>query len=94
MNGNTVNSLKALKIKDYNWSAKVRDLVECDLNPTVIECDDRVLVSAEDGKGLADYYGEFRGGYPYIHPTLEAWAKKRGMYWEWENPGCIMLVEE
>ncbi len=93
MNGNTVNSLKALKIADIVWNSEKNDIEDVTIHPTVIERDDRVLVSAEDGKGLADYYGEFRGGYPYIHPTLEAWAKKRGMYWDWENPGCILLSE-
>ena len=50
-------------------------------------------VSAENGDGAADYYGEFRGGYPFIEPKLEAWAKKRGGYWEWVNPGCIAFYE-
>jgi hypothetical protein len=50
------------------------------------------MVSAEHGDGAADYYGEFRGGnYPYIDPALEAFAEKRGAYWEWVNPGQIAL---
>lgn len=45
-------------------------------------------------KGEAlDYYGEFRGGYPWIHPELESWAAKNGFFWEWENPGTICLCE-
>lgn len=49
-------------------------------------------VSAEEGDDAADYYGEFRGGYPWINPTLENFAKENGCYWEWDNPGCIVLV--
>lgn len=50
------------------------------------------MVSAENGDGAADYYGEFQGnGYPYIDPALEAFADKYGVYWEWVNPGQIAL---
>ncbi len=52
-----------------------------------------LCVSTEDGKDFADYYGEFRGGYPYIKPALVEWAKKLGMYWEWQHPGSIVLVD-
>lgn len=63
-------------------------------SPTVFENDKSVIhVSAEDGGNFADYYGEYRGGFPWIHPLLIEWAKKRNMYWEWENPGCIGLYE-
>ncbi len=51
--------------------------------------DGSVVVSAEHGDGAGDYYGESRGGYPYIHPTLEAWAKTNNGHWEWVNPGCF-----
>lgn len=46
-------------------------------------------VSGEHGDGLVDYYGP--KGYSFIHPELEAWADKRGMFWEWENPSNIAL---
>ena len=58
--------------------------------PTVFERDGKLIVSAEDGGYFADYYGEYRGGYSWIDPRLEEAAKKLGMYWEWENPGCIV----
>jgi len=76
-----ISKLKALKI----------DWVEGICTPTVIESDGDILVSAEDGKCLADYYGEFLGGYPWVHPALEAFAEKHNMFWEWKNPGCISL---
>ena len=52
-----------------------------------------VLVSAEHGDDAADYYGEYRGGYPWINPKLEEFAKKNGCYWEWCHPGAIALYE-
>ena len=43
------------------------------------------------GSGIpaADYYGEFRGGYPWIHPDLEEAVKKYGYSIEWQSPGEI-----
>lgn len=80
---NPKNLVKSLqKIKD-DWKR----------SPTVFLVDSRVYVSAEDGNIFADYYGEFRGGFPWISPLLEKWAKEKGMHWEWENPGCIGLYE-
>lgn len=52
-----------------------------------------VQVSAEHGDDAADYYGEFRGGYPWINPKLEKLAKEVGGYWEWVDPGSIALYE-
>lgn len=51
----------------------------------------KLFVSAEHGDDAADYYGEYRGGYAWINPKLVALAEKKGLYWEWENPGCIYL---
>lgn len=55
--------------------------------------DGALCVNGEDGRGLIDYYGEFRGGYPYIDPKLEAFAKEHGMHWQWNDPGSISLWE-
>ena len=52
-----------------------------------------IKVSAEHGDDAADYYGEFRGGYPWINPILEKIAEANGGFWEWQNPGCIALYE-
>lgn len=70
----------------------LRDIVYNGKSPTVFRRNDSIFVSAEDGGYFADYYGEFRGRYPWIHPILETWAKSHGGYWEWENPGCIYFV--
>jgi len=48
-----------------------------------------VKITSENGQGAVDYYGEFRGGYPWVMPELEALAEKLGGIWEWEHPGCI-----
>lgn len=50
-----------------------------------------VCVSTEHGDNAADYYGEYRGGYPWINPKLEKLAIDNGCYWEWFNPGAIGL---
>ena len=39
-----------------------------------------------------DYYGEYRGGLPWICEELEKFATKLGGYWEWETPESISLV--
>lgn len=55
----------------------------------------RLVLSAENETSFyfADYYGEFRDGYPWVNPALEAWAKDRGYFWEWMNPGALALVK-
>jgi len=64
------------------------------VRPTgMVTADGRLMLSAEEGDGLLDYYGEFRGGYPYIHPKLEEWAAERGGAFEWDNPGSVTLFE-
>jgi hypothetical protein len=41
-----------------------------------------------------DYYGEFRGNIPWIHPRLTEWADRQNGYWEWENAEAIVFVPE
>jgi hypothetical protein len=83
-------SLQLLTTKGLGPAPTYADI---DVHPTVFERDGRLIVSAEDGLPWADYYGEFRGGYPWINPVLEAWAEEKGGFWEWENPGCIYFCE-
>lgn len=52
-----------------------------------------LLISGEHGDGLIDYYGEYRGGTPYIHPALLEWAEEYGGTWEWVHPGAISFCE-
>lgn len=87
--------LKALTKKDFDFVKNAEgksELVEIEISPTVFVQDDAVVcVSAEDGRGWADYYGEFTGGFPTIDPHLEHFAKERGLNWQWQNPGVIAL---
>ena len=46
---------------------------------------------AADGMMVVDYYGEFRGGYNWVHPWIEEFLEKNGLYYEWENPACIIV---
>ena len=49
------------------------------------------LVSGEDASSYewCDYYGEYRGGYPWVSDTLTEVLDKYGLTYEWENPGCL-----
>lgn len=60
--------------------------------PHAFISDGELLISGEYGDGAMDYYGEYRGGEPYIHPELIEWAEKNDGYWEWVHPGAISFV--
>jgi hypothetical protein len=62
--------------------------------PHTFEVDGVVHVSGEHGDGAIDYYGEFRGGYPWINPQIEEVAKKCGYHIEWFDPGSIAFYKE
>jgi hypothetical protein len=65
-----------------------------DMKPVVfVRGNDGIVLSGEEGDGLCDYWGEFNGGDPFIHPELEKWAADAGAYWEWENAGCAILYK-
>lgn len=42
---------------------------------------------------VIDYYGEYRGGYPWIHPLIEEKAKALGLSIEWESPAAISFYD-
>lgn len=90
-----IDELKALAIPDIEYNLETKEYDDITRAPTVIVRDNAILISAEDGCHFADYYGEFRNphGDPWIHEKLEAWAKEKGFYWEWENPGAIRLTQ-
>ncbi len=48
-------------------------------------------ISAEDGDAYKyiDYYGEFRGGYPYISEEIQQMAEDYGYILEWYNAGVL-----
>lgn len=79
----------------YLRTEKIHTLIR-DMGFEVVRKGERgpiAIVSAENGDNAADYYGEFRGGYPWINPQLEELAEKYDCFWEWENPGAIALYE-
>ena len=84
-----INTLPA--IQDYDY--KDGELVEVHKRPHAFISEDTLgptlLISGEHGDDLIDYYGDFRGGVPYIHPVVEQWATDNGGYWEWVHPGAI-----
>jgi hypothetical protein len=42
---------------------------------------------------VIDYYGEYRGGYPWIHPEIEKMAKEWKLRLEWNNPACVGVYD-
>lgn len=96
-NNKIIAKLQAVKCVDLCWNKETKDFEDCFVHPTVminVDCGAIATVIAEDGKGLVDYYGEFRGGYPYIHPALETFAASHNCAWEWVNPGSIGLYHD
>jgi hypothetical protein len=57
------------------------------------KCDGKLIVSSEaytaEGVRAVDYYGEFRGGYPWVDPRLEKILSK--YEWDWEGPGGLVV---
>jgi hypothetical protein len=86
-----INTLPELDGLQY---IKGQGYVDIKVKPHAFERDGALFISAENGDNAADYYGEYRGGYPWINEALEAWAKKRGGYFEWENPGTIVFCKD
>lgn len=48
--------------------------------------------TAKDGRRLFDYYSEDHNNYNLgVHIEIERWAEKHGWWFEWNDPGTIML---
>ena len=47
-----------------------------------------------DGLSAADYYGEFRGGYPWINEKLKEAIEGMGYLIEWYDPGTLIAYGE
>ena len=43
-----------------------------------------------DGLPAADYYGEFRGGFPWINEKLKEAVEGMGYLIEWHDPGTLI----
>jgi len=88
-----IKDISAVEREGFRWNTETKTYDDIMVTPTIIQVDGKLLISGEDGKGFVDYYGEYRGGYPWIDPKLEEIAEKHGFYWEWENPGAICLAD-
>ena len=64
-----------------------------DRPPYVFERDGQLFVSSEEGDEFSDYYGEYYEPM-YIDERLETIAEKNGGYWEWEDAGSIVFVDD
>lgn len=70
------------------------DMNDIKIKPTYFVGSEGALhISAEDGLYFVDYYGEYRGGDPYIDPALITWAKKNDGHWDWDSPGSICFYQ-
>jgi len=79
-------------IATYRWDVRKKASVPCKQQVFYgYNEEGNILLSAEDGPAIADYWGECNNGIPYIAPELEAWAKENNGYWEWENAGSIVF---
>lgn len=52
-------------------------------------------ISAEDEESYkwVDYYGEYRGGYPYVAEEIANTLRKYDLFAEWENPGALIVYD-
>jgi len=64
-----------------------------DRPPYVFERQGQLFVSSEEGDEFSDYYGEYYEPM-YIDERLETIAEKNGGYWDWENAGSIVFVDD
>ena len=42
-----------------------------------------------EGISAIDYYGEYRGNYPWVDSRIDAFCEKHNLYYEWENCAII-----
>lgn len=89
-----IADLKALVVVDEvgRWNRETKEHEAVDRNPHVFTWKDdagTVRLSGEDGGFFCDYYGEYRGGYSWVHPQVEAVAAKHKMFIEWYDPSHI-----
>jgi len=84
---------KEIKFPSLKWDKERKTYDDVEVSCDCFVKNGVLMVTSDDGLGAIDYYGEFRGGYSYIDPKLEAFAKANGCFWEWNNPSSISLHE-
>jgi len=99
-----IDAVKAIELPHYEWDKERKELVETTRPILAFVGDDGVLhVSAENGDGAADYYGELvtesrdeKGEIVNafgICQQLHDAARAHGYYWEWDDAGSISAWE-
>ena len=75
------------------WSEEQLKQEACFADP---DNPDSLLITCEVfGSGfIIDYYGEYRGGYPWVDPELEKMLVDAGWGYEWEHPGAIVIFKD
>lgn len=92
-----IESLPTITYEDYEIVADFgteKSLIwtERELKVSAFYDQDEACLMIEGGDSTyADYYGEFRGGYPWIHPALEKWAEERDLTVDWYDPGTLFV---
>lgn len=61
--------------------------------PRAFVRDGMVNIDAEAGDLIADYYGEFNNGAPWVCADLVAYAVANNGFFEWVNPAVIIFVK-
>ena len=89
-----IEELQKVTVSGLAWNDDNKEHDEVQVAPPLLVQDGKILVNGEHESGylFIDYYGEFRGGYPWVCPELEAFAKAHDAYWEWEHPGAVALA--
>jgi len=59
--------------------------------PSEVASDGTIIDQIDMEDVAIDYYGDYRGGYPWIDERLEKLATKEKMHWEWDNPAVITM---
>lgn len=85
----------------YNAKELIKSLPVIKMDDKILKCDAfvrsdtpnllRVSSEHEYSQMFLDYYGEYEGGYPFIHQALKDWATDHNGFWEWENPSNIVF---
>lgn len=93
-----INALRELRKSDFEEESYVYVTLILDRDK-----EGQIIVSAEDGRGWADYYQEYLTEYMDdagkiqnafgIATALNDLAEVHGFFWEWENPGAIIAYE-
>lgn len=89
---------KLPKVKASIWNTQTKEFEDIDVEWEKCSFirDGILILSAEheySQQVIADYWGEFRGGLPWISDTLEQWAEEQDLHWEWRDPGSIGLYD-